>query len=69
MAPDHIVDYLIVHELSHIIEPNHSKNFGTRWETTAKISKKRKWLRENGHNLFCSPYFVRNIESTQSEVL
>ena len=27
MAPDHIIDYLIVHELSHIIEPNHSKNF------------------------------------------
>ena len=27
MAPDYIIDYLIIHELSHIIEPNHSKNF------------------------------------------
>ena len=29
MAPDDIIDYLIVHELSHIFEPNHSKIFGS----------------------------------------
>ena len=52
MAPDHIIDYLIVHELSHIIEPNHSKNF---WDQVGNYCKdfqeKRKWLRENGHKL------------------
>ena len=52
MAPDHIIDYLIIHELSHIIEPNHSKNF---WHQVGKycedFQKKRKWLRENGHRL------------------
>ena len=50
MAPNHIIDYLIIHELSHIIEPNHSKNF---WHQVGKycedFPKKRKWLRENGH--------------------
>ena len=52
MAPDDIVDYLIIHELCHIIEHNHSKNFwhhvGTHCED---FQKKRKWLRENGHML------------------
>ena len=52
MAPDHIVDYLIVHELSHIIEPNHSKNFWCQvGNYCADFQKKRKWLRENGHKL------------------
>ena len=52
MAPDYIIDYLVIHELSHITEPNHSKNF---WERVAKYCEgfqtKRKWLRENGHRL------------------
>ena len=52
MAPDCIVDYLVIHELCHIIEHNHSKNFwdyvGTYCED---FQKKRKWLRENGHKL------------------
>lgn len=52
MAPDYIIDYLVIHELSHIIEPNHSKNF---WKHVAKycdgFQTKRKWLRENGHRL------------------
>ena len=52
MAPDCIVDYLIIHELCHIIEHNHSKNF---WHHVGNycedFQKKRKWLRENGHML------------------
>ena len=52
MAPDYIIDYLVIHELSHITEPNHSKKF---WEHVAKYCEgfqtKRKWLRENGHRL------------------
>ena len=52
MAPDCIVDYLIIHELSHIIEPNHSKNFWYQVGNYCKdFQKKRKWLRENGHKL------------------
>ncbi len=52
MAPDDIIYYLIVHELSHIVEPNHSKNF---WQYVGNYCEdfqtKRKWLRENGHKL------------------
>ena len=52
MAPDYIVDYLIIHELSHIIEPNHSKNFWYQVGSYCKdFQEKRKWLRENGHKL------------------
>ena len=52
MAPDCIVDYLIIHELSHIIEPNHSKNFWQQVKNHCQdFQKKRKWLRENGHKL------------------
>ena len=50
MAPDQIIDYLIIHELSHIFEPNHSKSF---WQYVGNYCEdfqtKRKWLRENGH--------------------
>ena len=50
MAPDCIIDYLIIHELSHIIELNHSKNF---WQHVGNYCDdfqiKRKWLRQNGH--------------------
>ena len=52
MAPDYVIDYLIIHELSHIIEPNHSNNF---WQHVGNhcddFKIKRKWLRENGHRL------------------
>ena len=52
MAPDCIVDYLIIHELCHIIEHNHSKNFWYHVGTYCEdFQKKRKWLRENGHML------------------
>ena len=52
MAPDPIVDYLIIHELSHIVEPNHSKNFWYQVGNYCEdFQKKRKWLRENGHKL------------------
>ena len=52
MAPDCIINYLIIHELCHIIEHNHSKNFWNYVGTYCEdFQKKRKWLRENGHML------------------
>ena len=52
MAPVHIIDYLIVHELCHIKEHNHSPAFWNRVENVLPDYKQsRSWLDENGHLL------------------
>jgi predicted metal-dependent hydrolase len=52
MAPMEVIDYVIVHELCHMIEMNHSKNY---WKIVSSImpdyKNHRKWLKENGHKL------------------
>ena len=52
MAPPAIIDYVIVHELSHIREKNHSSNF---WQVVASVipeyKQHRRWLRDN-HRMF-----------------
>lgn len=52
MAPPEIIDYLVVHEMAHILYPNHSRSF---WEKVGALlpdyQQSRRWLRENGHLL------------------
>ena len=47
-APPEIVDYVVMHELVHISQPDHSKKF---WAKVQRIlpdyKHRRKWLREN----------------------
>jgi predicted metal-dependent hydrolase len=49
-APDDVVDYVIIHELAHLIELNHSPRF---WKLVSDAMPdyklKEKWLKENGH--------------------
>ena len=51
MAPPDIIDYVIVHELAHIREKNHSLKFWQRVEEVVPEYKKhRRWLKDNHHN-------------------
>jgi predicted metal-dependent hydrolase len=49
-APDDVQDYVIIHELSHLIELNHSDRFW-KWVSDAmpNYKEKEKWLKKNGH--------------------
>lgn len=53
IAPPNVVNYIVVHELCHLIEHNHSKDY---WLHVSKYlhdyKKHHKWLRLNGSSLF-----------------
>lgn len=52
LLPKHIIDYVIIHELSHVIVPNHSKLFWTLVEKNdASFRVKKSWLKEKGHEI------------------
>jgi len=47
-APPDIIDYVVVHELVHISQPDHSKKFWAKVKAIMPDYKqRRKWLREN----------------------
>ena len=52
MATNSIVDYVVVHELSHLLHHDHSEKF---WKTIGHVisdyAYRRQWLRTNGHTL------------------
>ncbi|HYE08847.1 MAG TPA: M48 family metallopeptidase [Patescibacteria group bacterium] len=53
MAPEQVMDYIIVHELCHLRYMNHGKDF---WNTVAQYmpdyEKKKEWLKVNGMKLY-----------------
>ena len=52
LAPIDAIDYVIVHELAHLREKNHSSRFWRKVdEMLPGYEKYRIWLRENGHAL------------------
>lgn len=53
MAPEKVIDYLVVHEVSHRLFLNHSKQFWFLVGTYCPDYQiQRIWLKENGHLLF-----------------
>lgn len=52
MAPRDIIDYVVVHELAHLVVKNHSKRFWAKVKEHLPDHKdKRRWLKENAHML------------------
>ena len=52
MAPLDVIDYVVVHELTHLHVKDHSNTFWKAVETIyPDYKKQRKWLRENGGKL------------------
>jgi predicted metal-dependent hydrolase len=52
MAPPRVIEYLVIHELTHLEHPDHSKRF---WNKVAKrlpdYAESEVWLKEHGRGL------------------
>lgn len=54
MAPPAILDYIIVHELVHLVEKNHSKQFWDRVQAILpNYEEQERWLKQKGNMLTC----------------
>ena len=52
IAPHHIVDYIVVHELCHLLEHNHGAKYWKHVQTVIPNYKEcRHWLKTHGMNL------------------
>ena len=52
MTPEYILDYIVVHELCHLLHMNHSKEY---WDTVAHYmpdyKNAKRWLKEHGNKV------------------
>ncbi|HET7044519.1 MAG TPA: SprT family zinc-dependent metalloprotease [Gaiellaceae bacterium] len=56
LAPAAVLDYVVVHELCHLREPNHSARFWALVEAARPgYREPRRWLREHGPELLAHP--------------
>ncbi|KEC56117.1 M48 family metallopeptidase [Bartonella koehlerae] len=63
MAPQEVVEYVVAHEVAHLIEMNHGPKF---WALCEKLCPKSKiyraWLKENGHILQAINFYSYMLE-------
>lgn len=53
LAPPEVLDYVVVHELAHRLEMNHSRRFWAHVEKACPDHReRRRWLRKNSEALF-----------------
>ena len=49
LLPTRIIEYIVVHELIHLIEPHHTSEFWRRMERVLPdFAQRKKWLADNG---------------------
>ncbi|MCP4327548.1 MAG: M48 family metallopeptidase [Alphaproteobacteria bacterium] len=54
LAPDHILDYVVAHEVAHLAEPNHGARFHDLVaDLTTDPKTAEKWLLRHGEKLHC----------------
>jgi hypothetical protein len=47
-----VIDYVVIHELAHLLEPNHTPRFWSIVRAhTSTMEKARAWLKEHGQIL------------------
>jgi len=52
LAPPHVVDYVVAHEVAHLKEMNHSRAFWSLVQCLyPKYKESKKWLKDHGHTL------------------
>ncbi|MCQ2740852.1 MAG: M48 family metallopeptidase, partial [Alphaproteobacteria bacterium] len=53
MAPLYVIEYLVSHEVSHLLHPDHSASFWQTVEATCPNYKEgRRWLKIKGKDLY-----------------
>ncbi len=63
MVPPEVLDYVVVHELCHRLEMNHSSRFWSQVENVIpNYRKPRKWLKEHGSRLMLRMHGTANGE-------
>lgn len=61
LGPEHVMDYVVVHELVHLEEKSHNEDFWSRVrEIYPEYKKSNRWLAEEGSNLIFDESLVKD---------